>query len=67
MLGRRGCCVVCRGTKLSLAAELQFEHRIVHTLMPSSEKQGGTAELSSSASDRRIGNLSTADIGMSPL
>lgn len=37
-----------------------------HTLMPSSEKQGGTAEDSSSASDRRIGNFSTADIGMSP-
>lgn len=38
-----------------------------HTFMPSSEKHGGTAELSSSASDRSIGNLSTADIGMSPL
>ncbi len=34
--------------------------------MPSSEKQGGTAELSSSASDRRTGNFSTADMGMSP-
>lgn len=34
--------------------------------MPSSEKHGGTAELSSSASDRRIGNLSTADMGISP-
>ena len=36
------------------------------TLMPSSEKHGGTAELSSSASERRMGNLSTADMGMSP-
>lgn len=36
------------------------------TLMPSCEKQGGTAELSSSASLRRIGNFSTADMGMSP-
>ena len=39
----------------------------VQTLMPSCEKHGGTAELSSSASLRRIGNFSTADIGMSPL
>lgn len=37
------------------------------TLIPSSEKHGGTAEDSSSASDRRTGNFSTADIGMSPL
>jgi hypothetical protein len=37
------------------------------TLMPSSEKHGGTAEDSSSASDRRMGNFSTADMGMSPL
>lgn len=36
------------------------------TLMPSWEKQGGTAEDSSSASLRRIGNFSTADMGMSP-
>lgn len=35
--------------------------------MPSSEKHGGTAELSSSASLRRTGNFSTADMGMSPL
>lgn len=35
--------------------------------MPSSEKQGGTAELSSSASDKSTGKLSTADMGMSPL
>jgi hypothetical protein len=35
--------------------------------MPSSEKHGGTAELSSSASLNRMGNFSTADIGMSPL
>ena len=35
--------------------------------MPSSEKHGGTAELSSSASLSRIGNFSTADIGISPL
>lgn len=39
----------------------------LYTFMPSSEKQGGTAELSSSASERRIGNFSTADIGISPL
>lgn len=37
------------------------------TFMPSSEKQGGTAELSSSASERRMGNFSTADMGISPL
>ena len=37
-----------------------------HTFMPSSEKQGGTAELSSSASLSRMGNFSTADIGISP-
>ncbi len=36
------------------------------TLMPSSEKHGGTAEDSSSASDSKIGNFSTADMGMSP-
>ena len=38
-----------------------------HTFMPWSEKQGGTAEDSSSASERRMGNFSTADMGMSPL
>ena len=38
----------------------------LRTLMPSLEKHGGTAELSSSASLRRIGNFSTADMGMSP-
>lgn len=37
------------------------------TFMPSSEKHGGTAEDSSSASERRMGNFSTADMGMSPL
>lgn len=36
------------------------------TFMPSSEKHGGTAEDSSSASESRTGNFSTADIGMSP-
>ena len=36
------------------------------TLIPSSEKHGGTAELSSSASLRSIGNFSTADMGISP-
>lgn len=36
------------------------------TLMPSSEKQGGTADDSSSASESRMGNFSTADMGMSP-
>ena len=40
--------------------------RAQRTLMPSSEKHGGTAELSSSASERRMGNFSTADMGMSP-
>jgi hypothetical protein len=40
---------------------------ICSTFMPSSEKHGGTAELSSSASERRMGNFSTADIGISPL
>jgi hypothetical protein len=34
--------------------------------MPSLEKHGGTAELSSSASLNRMGNFSTADMGMSP-
>ncbi len=38
-----------------------------HTLIPSSEKHGGTALLSSSASLKSIGNFSTADIGISPL
>ena len=37
------------------------------TFIPSSEKQGGTAELSSSASDNSTGNFSTADMGISPL
>lgn len=37
------------------------------TFMPSSEKHGGTAELSSSASERSMGNFSTADMGISPL
>ena len=37
-----------------------------HTLIPSSEKQGGTAELSSSASLSKTGNFSTADMGRSP-
>ena len=37
------------------------------TFIPSSEKQGGTAELSSSASDKSTGNFSTADMGISPL
>lgn len=36
------------------------------TLIPSSEKQGGTADDSSSASDSKTGNFSTADIGISP-
>lgn len=36
------------------------------TLMPSCEKHGGTADDSSSASLRRTGNFSTADMGMSP-
>ena len=45
---------------------LKLRPRLEHTLMPSSEKQGGTAELSSSASLNSVGNFSTADIGMSP-
>ena len=40
--------------------------RPTHTLIPSSEKQGGTADDSSSASESKIGNFSTADIGISP-
>lgn len=43
---------------------LRYQGR--HTLMPSWEKQGGTADESSSASERRMGNFSTADMGMSP-
>lgn len=39
---------------------------VERTLIPSWEKQGGTAELSSSASFRRMGKFSTADMGMSP-
>lgn len=38
-----------------------------HAFMPSCEKHGGTAEDSSSASLRRMGNFSTADMGISPL
>jgi hypothetical protein len=38
-----------------------------HTLIPSCEKQGGTADDSSSASLSRVGNFSTADMGISPL
>jgi hypothetical protein len=38
-----------------------------HTFIPSSEKHGGTAEDSSSASESSTGNFSTADMGMSPL
>lgn len=37
------------------------------TLTPSWDKQGGTADVSSSASERRMGNFSTADMGISPL
>ena len=48
----------------SVAQAVNKENR---TFMPSSEKHGGTAEDSSSASESRIGNFSTADIGMSPL
>ena len=44
--------------------ERRFDER---TFIPSSEKHGGTAELSSSASLSRIGNFSTADMGISPL
>ena len=49
-----------------LEAEIQVLWLEEHTLTPSSEKHGGTAGLSSSASARRVGNFSTADIGMSP-
>lgn len=38
-----------------------------HTLIPSFEKHGGTAELSSSASLSRIGKFSIALMGISPL
>ncbi len=52
---------------LGLSVAVSFSIVEVHTLIPSSEKQGGTAELSSSASLKSIGNFSTADIGISPL
>jgi len=39
---------------------------VQQTLIPSCEKHGGTAELSSSASSKSTGNFSTADMGMSP-
>lgn len=45
---------------------LTTRNAVKRTLMPSLEKHGGTAELSSSASLRRTGNFSTADMGMSP-
>ncbi len=51
----------------SISVRLCSNSKICSTFMPSSEKQGGTAELSSSASERRMGNFSTADIGISPL
>ena len=35
--------------------------------MRSAELHGGAAALSSSASERRMGNFSTADMGISPL
>ena len=44
----------------------RVDREMESTFMPSSEKQGGTAELSSSASERRMGNFSTADMGISP-
>ena len=56
-------------TLISFELERWFEissSGLNHTFIPSSEKHGGTAELSSSASLSRTGNFSTADIGMSP-
>ena len=51
----------------ALAAKKKVKRSYLHTLIPSSEKHGGTAELSSSASLSNIGKRSTADIGISPL
>lgn len=44
----------------------EAEQAAKRTLTPSWEKQGGTADDSSSASLRRTGNFSTADMGISP-
>lgn len=56
----------CPGLKRLRPHVKTIEKIQVHTFIPSSEKHGGTAELSSSASLRRMGNFSTADMGMSP-
>lgn len=69
--------VLDRNTPVSVSGSAQKEtlrsvvgaecpDSVGRTLIPSCEKQGGTAELSSSASLRRIGNFSTADMGISP-
>jgi hypothetical protein len=57
----------CEHTTYRRASSRGRSWRGAQTLIPSWEKHGGTAELSSSASRRSIGNFSTADIGMSPL
>ncbi len=53
-----------RSSNLWLCGRWWREER---TLIPSDEKHGGTALDSSSASLRRTGKFSTADMGMSPL
>jgi len=63
--------VVTNVKVLSLAQQMYTECKWflclrMHTLIPSSEKHGGTAEDSSSASESNMGNFSTADIGISP-
>lgn len=51
---------------VSLRYAYRLSDRDKPTLIPSWEKQGGTADDSSSASLRRTGNFSTADMGISP-
>lgn len=58
---------LCSSKRVVEAVIVCARCREVHTLMPSLEKHGGTAELSSSASLSKTGNFSTADMGMSPL
>lgn len=54
------------GGRCRCAAAATSRRIQIRTLIPSWEKHGATAELSSSASLRRMGNFSTADMGMSP-
>jgi hypothetical protein len=59
--------ILKRNKNRQLIVRVEYLSESRRTFMPSSEKQGGTAELSSSASLRSTGNFSTADIGISPL